>query len=79
MSAETPAMTPEAGWPAQPAPTPGELFLKMVREDVTVLLGVAATLEEPRLLRSVAMRDSMRRSLAGVIANCEILRLALKK
>ncbi len=71
--------TPADGWDAQPALTPREAFLKIVREDVTTLLGVAAMLETPRQLRSVAVREETRRLLAGVVAHAETLRLALEK
>lgn len=71
--------TPADGFPAQPMLTPRETYLKIVREDVTTLLGVAATLEEPRRLRLTAVREELRRTLAGVIAHCETLRLALEK
>lgn len=77
--ADTPVETPEGGWPAQPGLTPPKTFLQIAREDVTTLLGVAATLEQPRALRSIAARDELRRTLAGVIAHCETLRLALEK
>ena len=71
--------TPETGWAAQPAETPHETYLRMVRENVTCLLGIAATLEDRKRLRLVAVREEMRRTLAGVIANCEIVRLALER
>lgn len=74
-----PTETPADGWPAQPALTPRESFLKATREDVTTLLGIAATLEQPKGLTSTRTRDELRRSLAGVIGHCETLRLALEK
>ncbi len=66
-------------WPAQPDLTPRAVFLQTVREDVTTLLGVAATLEDGKRLKFTAVRDEMRRTLAGVVAHCENLRLALDK
>lgn len=73
------AITPEGGWPAQPALTPQQTFVQLVRQDVVTLIGVAASLEDRKQLRRIAVRDEMRRTLAGVIANCETLRLALDK
>ncbi len=81
--ADIPVAPPEpdadGAWPAQPALTPREVFLKQVRQDVTTLLGIAASLEDARLLRRSTVREEMRRTLAGVIAHAETLRLALEK
>lgn len=74
-----PQPTPEQGWPAQPALTAAEAFLKILREDITTLLSVAAHFEDPRLLRKPAVREEIRRILAGVVAHCETARLALDK
>lgn len=74
-----PITTPDAGWPAQPALTPSEMFIRVVRGDITTLLGIAASLEDRRQLRRVEARAEMRRTLAGVVAHCETLRLALEK
>jgi len=74
-----PQPTPEQGWPAQPTITPREAFLKLVREDVTTLLSVASEFEDPRRLRQRAVREELRRILAGVVAHCETVRLALEK
>lgn len=74
-----PAVTPESGWPAQPAETAQEAFIRIVRQDITALLDVAVALDDRRLLRRIAARDELRRTLAGVIAHCESLSLALKK
>lgn len=71
--------TPEHGWPAQPALTAHEAFLRIVREDIATLMGVAASLEDRRQLRRIAAREDVRRTLAGVVAHCEVLRLALEK
>lgn len=79
LDAPAPAPTPKVGWPAQPALTAGETFVKIVREDVVTLLGVASTLENAKQLRSVAVREELRRTLAGVVAHCETVRLALEK
>lgn len=79
LAPSTPAPTPAVGWPAQPALTADETFVKIVREDVTRLLGVASTLENAKQLRSVAVREDLRRALAGVVAHCETVRLALEK
>lgn len=78
-SLPTVAETPAEGWPAQPDLTPTAAFLRICREDVATLLGVAAALEDPRGLRHVERRAGLRRHLAGVIAHCETLRLALEK
>lgn len=79
MATETPIVTPNGGWPAQPALTPREAFLRIVRDDVTRLLDIAASLEQPKLLRSRTVRGEMQRTLSRVTADCETLRLALEK
>jgi hypothetical protein len=71
--------TPEQGWPAQANLTPREVFLQVVREDVATLTVIADSLEKPGLLRRVSVREELRRRLAGVVAHCETLRLALDK
>jgi hypothetical protein len=75
----TEAVTPETGWEAQPDLTPREVFLQMMRESVNTLTVVADCLEKPNMCRRVADRDELRRRLAGVIARCETVRLALGK
>lgn len=77
--ADAPIETPDEGWDAQPALTPREVFLQMIREDVSTLAVVVDTLEKPTLVRRVAVREELRRRLAGVIAHCECVRLALEK
>ncbi len=80
MSEQLPlAVTPVDGWQAQPDLTPREMFLQMAREDVATLTVIADSLEKPSLLRREAVRGELRRRLAGVIAHCETLRLALQK
>ena len=74
-----PTPTPEQGWPAQPALTAAGAFLKILREDVTTLLSVASDFEDPRRLRTPAVREELRRILAGVVGHCENLRLALSR
>lgn len=74
----TEAETPQDGWPAQPALTPQEMFLEILREDVTSLMEVAATLKAGRCLRRKSVRGELSRRLAGVIAHCETLRLAIR-
>lgn len=69
---------PIDGW-LVPELTPQEMYVRLVRQDVTTLLGVATTLEERTRLRHRAVRDELRRTLAGVIAHCETVRLALDK
>jgi len=71
--------TPAAGWPAQAALTPREAFLQLVEADLATLTVVADSLEKPLPIRRVAVREELRRKLAGVIAHCESLRLALDK
>jgi hypothetical protein len=71
--------TPAEGWPAQPALTPREAFLMQVHEDVRTLTVIADSLEKPISMHRVAVRDQLRRRLAGVIAHCECLSLALQK
>ncbi len=80
MSEQLPlAVTPAHGWEAQPNLTPREMFLQLTREDVATLTVIADSLEKPTLIRRVAVREELRRRLAGVVAHCETLRLALKK
>ncbi len=74
-----PAVTPAAGWDAQPNLTPRELFLQLAREDVATLTVIADSLEKPSLMRRVAVREELRRRLAGVVAHCENLRIALER
>src|SRR5262245_27885246 len=72
--------TPESGWPAQPALTPREAFLQIVRDDILTMVVAAWVLEQQQeLLKQTAVREDLRRDLAGVIAHCETLRLALEK
>jgi len=71
--------TPAAGWPAQAALTPRDAFLQIVQADVATLTVIADSLEKPLLMRRVAVREELRRKLAGVVAHCETLRLALEK
>ena len=75
----TEVIMPETGWEAQPDLTPREVFLHMIRESANTLTVVADCLEKPGMCRRVADRDELRRRLAGVIARCETVRLALGK
>lgn len=76
---DTPVPTPEAGWPAQPALTPSEVYKRMVCDDIAALVQVSEVLADSRRLRLSAVRHELRRMLAGVIADCETVRLALEK
>jgi len=73
------ADTPAEGWTAQPNLTPREVFLQVLREDIATLTVVAVSLEKLRLTPRSSVRAELRRRLAGVIAHCETLRLALEK
>jgi len=73
--------TPEGGWPAQPDLTPRETFAQILRKDSVVLDHTANWLEVADVHRAAyrrADREAVRRRLAGVIAHCETLSLALK-
>lgn len=70
--------TPANGFPAQHQLTAREQFIEILNGDLLTLIRVWGTVKHDPL-RSTETRDALRRDIAGVIAHCETLRLALEK